>query len=172
MIVPWPISERAMRITAVSFGWMTTQALTSGEPSCARTTLVPNGNSNPSAKPPVTAAELTMKERRFISLVSLLRLSLAASWIAARTSWNVPRRQMLVTAVSISVVGRLRLLREQRRGGHDHAGLAVAALRYLELDQAFCTVCEPSVARPSIMMIFCSAAKRSSASSRSAWPRR
>ena len=27
--VPWPISERAMRITTLSSGWITTQALTS-----------------------------------------------------------------------------------------------------------------------------------------------
>ena len=37
--VPWPISERATRITTVSSGRMTTQAVISGEPSCARTTL-------------------------------------------------------------------------------------------------------------------------------------
>ena len=29
--VPWPISERAMRMTTVSSGWITTQALTSGD---------------------------------------------------------------------------------------------------------------------------------------------
>ncbi len=34
--VPWPISERAMRMTTVSSGRITTQALTSGEPSAAR----------------------------------------------------------------------------------------------------------------------------------------
>ena len=36
-------------------------------------------------------------------MVSLLRpFALAASWIAARTSWNVPQRQMLVIAASMS----------------------------------------------------------------------
>ena len=42
--VPWPISERAMRITTVSSGRTTTQALTSGAPSAARATSAPNGN--------------------------------------------------------------------------------------------------------------------------------
>ena len=36
--MPWPISERTMRTTTVSSGLITTQALTSGEPSAARTT--------------------------------------------------------------------------------------------------------------------------------------
>src|SRR3954464_1803041 len=67
---PCPISERAMRITTVSSGRMTTQALTSGEPSAARTTVGPNGTLKPSARPPVTAAEPTMKERRFIFMMA------------------------------------------------------------------------------------------------------
>ena len=41
VIVPCPISERATRITTVSSGRMTTQALISGEPSAARTTVAP-----------------------------------------------------------------------------------------------------------------------------------
>ncbi len=64
--VPWPISERAMRTITVSSGRITTQALTSGEPSCARTTVGPNGSSKPSARPPPTAATLATKVRRFI----------------------------------------------------------------------------------------------------------
>ena len=43
--MPWPISERATRITTVSSGRITTQALISGEPSAARTTVgPPNGS--------------------------------------------------------------------------------------------------------------------------------
>src|SRR5215831_986725 len=65
--VPCPISERATRMTTVSSGRMTTQALISGEPSCARTTPAPpNGTLRPSARPPPTAAVPTMKERRSI----------------------------------------------------------------------------------------------------------
>src|SRR5262245_37998401 len=54
-----------MRITTWSFGRITTHAVISGEPSCARTTCLPKG-SKPRARPPVTAAEVTMKLRRFI----------------------------------------------------------------------------------------------------------
>ena len=42
--MPWPISERAMRMTTVSSGRITTHALTSGEPSAARTTRGPERN--------------------------------------------------------------------------------------------------------------------------------
>src|SRR5262245_23845633 len=66
VMVPWPISERATRITTVSSGRMTTHALISGEPSCARTTPAPNGIFKPSASPLPTAAVPTMKERRLI----------------------------------------------------------------------------------------------------------
>ena len=62
---PCPISERAIRMTTVSSGRITTHALTSGEPSAARTTLgPPNGILNPNASPPPTAAVPTMKARR------------------------------------------------------------------------------------------------------------
>src|SRR5262245_23522720 len=63
--VPWPISERAMRITVVSSGRITTQTLTSGEPSAARTTAGPPvGRSNPMARPAPAAAVPITKERR------------------------------------------------------------------------------------------------------------
>src|SRR5436190_24047730 len=56
-----------MRITTVSSGRITTQALISGEPSAARTISgPPNGILRRSASPPPTAAVLTTKERRFI----------------------------------------------------------------------------------------------------------
>src|SRR3954454_15205122 len=64
--VPWPISERAMRMTVVLSGRITTQTPTSGEPSAARTTLGPAPKSRPSAMPPPTAAVPMKKERRFI----------------------------------------------------------------------------------------------------------
>src|SRR5437870_991429 len=62
--VPCPISDRAIRITTVSSGRMTTQAVISGEPSWARTTLAPNGIFRPRASPAPTVAEPMMKERR------------------------------------------------------------------------------------------------------------
>src|SRR3954462_15654141 len=62
--VPWPISLRAIRITTVSSGRMTTHALTSGAPSAARTTAGPNGMLSPRARPLPTAAEPMMIWRR------------------------------------------------------------------------------------------------------------
>ena len=73
--VPCPISERAIRITTVSSGRMTTQAVISGEPSCARTTLAPNGIFRPSASPAPTAALPTTKERRLIFGVLVIMVS-------------------------------------------------------------------------------------------------
>src|ERR1700710_2869138 len=65
--VPWPISERAMRMTTVSSGRITTQTLTSGEPSAARTTVgPPKGRSRPSARPAPAVAVPMTKARRFI----------------------------------------------------------------------------------------------------------
>jgi hypothetical protein len=55
-----------MRITTVSSGRMTTQAVISGEPSAARTTPAPNGIFRPRTSPAPTVAVPTMKERRAI----------------------------------------------------------------------------------------------------------
>jgi hypothetical protein len=55
-----------MRITTLSSGLITTQAVTSGAPSAARTTLGLNGSSMPRAKPPPNAAALATKARRLI----------------------------------------------------------------------------------------------------------
>src|SRR5258707_9288505 len=54
-----------MRMTTVSSGRTTTQALTSGEPSAARTTVgPPKGISRPIARPVPTAAVPMTKARR------------------------------------------------------------------------------------------------------------
>src|SRR3954454_824439 len=130
--VPCPISERAMRMTTVSSGRITTQALTSGEPSAARTTVgPPNGISRPSARPAPAAAVPTTKARRF---------SLGIWFMAASSSvrGGVDRLAHLLEGAAPAdirdgfvdvLVGRLRLLLEKGGHGHDHAGLAIAALR-------------------------------------------
>ena len=85
---------------------MTTQAVISGEPSCARTTLPPNGMFRPRASPLPTAAVPMMKERRSIFGALVIMASppyaFAAAWMASRTCWNVPQRQMFVIDASIS----------------------------------------------------------------------
>src|SRR5438067_914696 len=67
VIVPWPISERAMRITTVSSGRTTTQAFISGPlntGSAAAAGPTPNGTRNPSDSPPPTATAPARNERR------------------------------------------------------------------------------------------------------------
>src|SRR5262249_10818787 len=135
--VPWPISERATRMTVVSSGRITTQTLTSGEPSAARTTVGPPvGRSKPIARPAPAAAVPTTKERR-------LRLTCLFMAFSSSGRGGVDRLAHLVEGAAAAdigdgvvdvLVGRLRLLLQQRRHGHDHAGLAIAALRHVARD--------------------------------------
>src|SRR5689334_22830485 len=113
--VPWPISERAMRMTTVSSGRITTQAFTSGEPSAARTISAPNGSFMLSASPPPAAADVARKERR---------LSLGTKFMVPplRACGGVNRRTDLLEGPAPAdvgdrlvnvLVGRFRLLGEQ-----------------------------------------------------------
>src|SRR5215471_17125177 len=134
--VPCPISERAMRITTVSSGRITTQALTSGEPSAARTTLgPPKGRSRPSARPAPAAAEPITKPRR-------LSFGMTCWFIVASSSarGGVDRLAHLLEGAATAdignglvdvLIGRCGLLLEQRRHRHDHSALAIAALRHV-----------------------------------------
>src|ERR1700691_1540221 len=123
--VPWPISDRAMRMTTVSSGWITTQALISGEPSAARTTVGPKGMSRPSARPVPTAAVPMTKARRlrvgiwFMAISSNVRggVNCFAHLFESATTANIG------DGVVDVLVGRLRILLEKRRHRHDHAAL-------------------------------------------------
>src|ERR1700720_4559583 len=132
--VPWPISDRAMRMTTVLSGLITTQALTSGEPSAARTGAgPPKGISRPNARPVPTAAVPRTKARRLN----------VGMWFMAASSdvrGGVDRLAHLLEGAAAAdigdgfvdvLVGRLRLLREKRRHRHDQSALAIAALRNL-----------------------------------------
>src|SRR6185503_755540 len=136
--VPCPISERAMRMTTVSSGRMTTQAVTSGDPSCARTTLAPSGIFRPSASPAPAMALPTTKERRLIFGVLVIMVSTPSGLgrsvngltdlleRAAATDVGDPRVDI--------VVGGLGLVLQERGHRHDHAGLTVAALGHLVVE--------------------------------------
>src|ERR1041385_8673187 len=116
-----------MRITTVSSGRITTQALISGEPSAARTTSgPPNGRFMPSASPPPAAAELVTKERResfgtkfMDSPPSRVRRGVdrRAHFLEGAASTDVGDRIVDV------LVGRLRLFIEQCRHRHAHSAL-------------------------------------------------
>src|SRR6202046_3265859 len=115
--VPWPISDRAMRMTTVSSGWITTQALASGAPSAARTTSGPKGISRPSARPVPTAAVPMTKARR-------LRLGIGFMAASSNVRGGVDcLTHLLVGAAAADIgdglvdvlVGGLRLVLEQGR---------------------------------------------------------
>src|ERR1043166_3937413 len=125
---PWPISERAVRITTLSSGLITPHTPISGEPSAARTTCGPVGSSRPSERPPPTAAAPTTKERRFnfgtkFMIVPPLRVRRGVNCRAHLLEGAAPAD---VGDLPIDVgVGRFRLELEQLRDRHDHAALAI-----------------------------------------------
>src|SRR5215211_6475446 len=133
--VPCPISDRAIRMITVSSGFTTTQALTSGGRAWACASR-PSGMWNPNESP--AAAELTRNDRRFIRGISFM----TASSSRARGSGVDCRADLLVGAAPADVgdvgvdvgVGRLCLVLEKRRHRHDHAGLAIAALRHVVIE--------------------------------------
>src|SRR5262245_45943865 len=128
-----------MRMTTVSSGRTTTQALISGVPSWARMACgPPNGMSRPSAKPPPIAAALTTKRRRSV-LGTCFR---APACSRARGSALDGRAHLLISAAAADVgdgvvesgVGRFGRVLEQRRPRHDHPGRAITALRHVVVE--------------------------------------
>src|SRR5215471_6715597 len=133
--VPWPISERAMRITQVSSGLTTTHAPISAPAElCASADPDPNGRRTPRASPPAAAVVPTMNERR----ENLEPAALMFFMSRLLSSGHVHRRaDALIGAAPADVghglvdvlVGGLRIPREERGRRHDLTGLAVPALR-------------------------------------------
>src|SRR5438093_1225750 len=138
--VPCPISERAMRITQVSSGLTTTQALTSAAAAVpwASAALSPSGMRIPTARPPPAAAVPTMKRRResFMSFMSRLLPS-------GRHVHRLPDALIRAAAADVGhgvvdvVIGRFWLSLEESRRRHDLPGLAVTALRHVERRPSF-----------------------------------
>src|SRR5258705_1597119 len=142
-----------MRITTVSSGRITTQALTSGVPSAARTTVgPPNGTSNPRARPAPAAAAPTTKARRLSWGIWVM-----ASSSSVRGGVN-GFTHLLEGAAAADVgngvvdvgVSRLGLLLEQSRDRHDHAALAIAALRNVVIDPGLLHPGQHAVERESL----------------------
>src|SRR3954466_13560783 len=141
-----------MRITTVSSGRITTHALTSGEPSAARTTAGPNGMSIPSARPAPAAAVPSTKVRRFrLTCLFMMRPLRVGGGVNGFT-------RLLEGAATADVgdglvdigVGRFRLLFKQRRDRHDHAALAIAALRDILGDPGLLHLVQCAIRRQSL----------------------
>src|SRR6266404_4536811 len=150
VIVPCPISERTTRMFTVSSAAIATQTPISGEPSCARAISGPNGRRRPSARPPPTAAEPMMNVRRFICMASSLDLG------GGSVGCHVDRfTHLLEGAATTDIgdgrvdvrVGGLQLVFQQRGDGHDHAGLAIAALRHVVLEPSLLHLMQLAVLR-------------------------
>src|SRR2546426_10608063 len=130
VLAPCPMSERAMRITQVSFGLTTTQAWTSLPASaafCASADPDPNGRRTPMARPPAAAAVPTMKLRREKFRASVLALSSFMSRLLPAGRHVYRRADALIGAAPTDVghgvvdipVGRFGLLPQEGRRCHD-----------------------------------------------------
>src|ERR1700681_3509267 len=118
-----------MRSTTVSSGWITTQAVISDGPPSARTPATLRSGLTPIASPPPTTALEMMNGRREIwgDQSAGLRLGGHVNGLA----------HLLEGAAAANIgdrgidfgVGRPRFPAEERGDGHDHARLAIAALR-------------------------------------------
>src|SRR5882724_12470359 len=127
--VPWPISDRAIRITTVSSGRMTTQAFTSGASAAACAAARPNGIRKPSDSPPPIAAAPARNERRLTCDNAVMACPRSGF------GGGVDRLAHLLIGAAAADIGdgavdigvsRLRVVLEQRSDRHDHAGRCAA----------------------------------------------
>src|SRR5690242_13224876 len=126
--VPWPISERAMRITHVSSGFTTTHACTSTPP--GGVAAAARGSRTPSARPPPAAAVPTRNARRESRMSGSLRaggqVHRGADALIRSAAADVDH------GVVDLLIGGLGRALEQGHRGHDLSGLAIAALGHVE----------------------------------------
>src|SRR5712672_3923172 len=150
--VPCPISERAMRTTTVSSGRITTQALISGEPSAARTTVgPPKGISSPIESPAPATVAVPMTKARRLSLGEMCLFMTAPSRVRGGVDCLADLLEGSASAdigdgVVDILVGRLRLFLEQGRDRHDHAALAIATLRNVVRDPGLLHLVQRAIA--------------------------
>src|SRR5437899_2098451 len=125
-----------MRITVVLSGRITTQTLTSGEPSAARTTVgPPKGISRPIARPaPAAAVPITKPRRVSLGMTCLFMASPSGVRCGVDRLADLlegPATADIGDGLVDVLVGRLGFLLEKGRDRHDHAALAIAALRHI-----------------------------------------
>ena len=145
--LPWPISTRATRMMMVSSGRISIQAVTSGVFSasarvCSASAKPDFGSVTSNISPPPTAAERNKNERRdmfdicFIGVSLSLRPVLRAGFLSGSMNGG-PNTRIRPTPANIRHgfvdvgIGWVWLFFQQRGGRHNHAGLAIPALRHL-----------------------------------------
>src|SRR4030095_8690564 len=116
-----------MRITVVLSGRITTQTLTSGEPSAARTTVgPPKGRSRPMARPaPAAAVPITKPRRVSLGMTCLFMASpsSACGFVDRRADLlEGPASADIGDGLVDVLVGRLLLLLLTGRALHYHCG--------------------------------------------------
>src|SRR5690606_35457715 len=136
--VPCPISERAMRMITRSSGCTTTQALiSSGKPAWALAASVRYGIAKPRVRP--AAAPSTTKPRRVTFIFGIMTSASSRLFVrghvdpGAHASGGSAAAYVGDFRIDISVRG-VGIARQQRGRSHAHAGLAIAAFRYVEFD--------------------------------------
>src|SRR5256886_11152231 len=125
-----------MRITVVLSGRITTQTLTSGEPSAARTTVgPPKGISRPMARPaPAAAVPITKPRRVSLGMTCLFMVSPSSVRCGVDRLADLlegPASADIGDGLVDVLVGGLRFFLKKRCNRHDHAALAIAALRHI-----------------------------------------
>src|SRR5579872_1628683 len=139
----WPISHFTMCMVTLPSGVNVNQidGVKLDMPSAFATSLPKTGSPMLMKAPAAVAAERTKNSRRLVR--ACVSLSMTASIIhdlggpfhgaddpgIGRTPTHVAGH-----AIDDLLLGRMRIFREQSRGLHDLAGLAIAALRHLVLD--------------------------------------
>src|SRR3954451_22602359 len=156
---PWPISERAIRITTVSSGRITTQALISGVPpdgAVSAATALPNGTRKPSDSPPPIAATEARNERRSREADFVAIILVVIGPPASRLCSGVNRLAHLLIGAAAADIGdravdvgvaRIRIFLQQSGDRHDHAALAIAALRHVVVDPGLLHLVQFAIAR-------------------------
>src|SRR5881397_381877 len=134
VVTPWPISERSTTTTTLSSAPRRSHAFGANGAAAATRPRPMAGRWKPMTRPAPAMPVASRNSRRVISGAALMSRSLrgamdgGADALVRAAATDVGHRRVDVG------VGGMRILREQRRGGHDLPRLAVAALRHVFLD--------------------------------------
>src|SRR3989441_3806938 len=134
VVTPWPISERSTTTTTLSSAAMRSHAFGAKGAAAARATRRPAaGRWKPMTRPAPATPAASRNSRPLICAALMSRSLRGAMDGGADALVGAAATDVGHGRVDIGVRG-MRILREQRRGGHDLPRLAVAALRHVLRD--------------------------------------